>query len=51
MVPKTLPVKFTGAVLDPLHNTWLGTWSTVGVGLTTMVKVCDVPVQVMPALL
>ena len=51
IVPNTLPVKFTAAVLDPLHTAWLATGLTVGVGLTTIVNVCDVPVQVMPALL
>lgn len=50
MVPNTDPVKLTAAVADPTHNTWLATGLTVGVGLTVMVKVCDVPVQVMPAL-
>ena len=51
MVPNTDPVKLTAAVADPTHNTWLATGLTVGVGLTTIVKVCDVPVQVMPPLL
>ena len=50
MVPNTPPVKLTAAVADPTHNTWLATGLTVGVGLTVMVKVCEVPVQVMPPL-
>lgn len=37
-------------VLPPAHTAWLATGFTVGVGLTTIVNVCDVPVQVMPAL-
>ena len=49
-MPTTEPVKFTGAVVAPWHNTWLAGWLTVGVGLTTIVNVCGAPVQVMPAL-
>lgn len=51
MVPNTLPVKLTAAVADPTHSVWLATGFTVGVGLTTITKVCDAPVQVMPPLL
>ncbi len=49
-VPGTLPLKLMAAVLDPLHNTWLVTGFTFGVGLTVMVNVIGVPVQVMPPL-
>lgn len=49
-MPNTLPVKLTAAVADPTQSTWLATGLTVGVGLTTMIKVCEAPVQVMPAL-
>lgn len=36
------------AVVDaPLHNTWLGTASTVAVGLTVMVKLIGVPTHVL----
>ena len=49
MVPKTLPIKFTAAVDDPTHKTWFATGLTVGVGLTVIVKLCAVPVQVIPA--
>ena len=35
---------------SPLHNTWLGTLFTVGIGFTTTVAVTGVPVQVTPAL-
>lgn len=38
------------AVLLPLHKVWLATWFTVGVGFTVIVKVCELPVQVIPAL-
>jgi hypothetical protein len=38
-VPGTDPLKFTAAVGDPLHTTWLLTGSTVGIGLTVTVKV------------
>jgi hypothetical protein len=34
-----------------LQTTWLGTAVTVAVGLTVIVKVAGVPVQVVPALL
>ena len=49
-VPATAPVKFTAAVAVLLHTTWLATAFTVGIGLTVMVNVCGVPVQVPPAL-
>ena len=49
-VPATVPVKFTGAVGEPLHNTWLPGCPTVGVGFTVIVKVIDGPVQVTPPL-
>lgn len=49
-VPGTAPVKFTAAVLAPLHNTCGNTAFTVGIGFTVMVNVCDVPVQVPPLL-
>ena len=49
-VPATAPVKLTAAVADPLHNTCGNTAFTVGIGLTVMVNVIDVPVQVPPAL-
>lgn len=47
-VPATVPVKFTAAVLDPLQSTWFATAATVGVGLTVIVKVIDVPTQLIP---
>ena len=50
MVPNTDPVKLTAVVADPTHSTWLATGFTVGVGLTVIVKVCVVPVQVIPPL-
>ena len=49
-VPAAVPVNVTGAVGDPLHNTWLAGWATVGVGFTVIVNVIDGPVQVTPAL-
>ena len=48
-VPGTVPPKLTAAVEEPWHNVWLATAFTVGVGLTVMVKVFGVPVQVTPA--
>ena len=36
------------AVADPLHNTWLATGFTAGIGFTVMVNVTGVPVQVTP---
>ena len=46
-------VKLTGAVLDPLHSTWLpgSGGSIAGVGFTVIVKVFDGPVQPTPLLL
>ena len=41
----TDPVKVTAVVAEPLHNTWLGTAFTVGIGLTTTVAVIGVPGQ------
>ena len=49
-MPATAPVKFTGAVDAPWHNTWLAGWFTVGFGFTVMVKVMAGPVQLTPAL-
>lgn len=49
-VPATAPVKFTGAVDDPLHNTCGNTAFTVGIGFTVMVKLVDAPVQLPPPL-
>ena len=41
----TTPVKVTAVVAAPLHNTWLGTAFTVGVGFTSTVAVTGVPGQ------
>ena len=49
-MPANAPVKFTGAVEAPWHNTWLAGWFTVGFGFTVMVKVMAGPVQLTPAL-
>ena len=49
-VPATVPTKFTAVVLAPLQSTWFATEATVGVGLTVIVKLIDVPVQLMPPL-
>lgn len=49
-VPATGPVKFTAAVVAPLHNTCGATAFTLGIGFTVMVKLCGVPVQVPPLL-
>jgi hypothetical protein len=46
-VPLTAPVKFTAVVVAPLHNTWLDTVFTVGVGLTVISKVAELPVQLL----
>lgn len=43
-----LPVKFTGVVLSPLHQVWLGTVLTVGFGFTVIVNVRGVPGQLTP---
>ena len=40
-----LPVKFTASVVAPLHFVWSAGLSTVGVGLTVMVKETGVPGQ------
>ena len=50
VVPATAPVKFTAVVVAPLHNVWLATAFTVGVGFTVIVNVVGVPVQVTPLL-
>jgi hypothetical protein len=50
VVPATAPVKLTAAVADPLHNNWLATAFTVGVGFTVMVKLLVAPVQLTPPL-
>jgi hypothetical protein len=50
VVPATAPVKVTAVVVAPLHNVWLATAFTVGVGLTVIVNVIGVPVQVTPPL-
>jgi hypothetical protein len=44
-------VKFTGGIAAPLHTVWLLTGVIVGVGLTVMVNVVGVPVQVVEAAL
>ena len=49
-VPATAPLKLTAAVAVLLHTTWLDTAFTVGVGLTVIVNVIGVPVQVTPPL-
>ena len=47
MIPPLVgEVKLILAVGELLHTTWLATGSTTGVGLTVMVKLCGVPVQV-----
>ena len=38
-------IKLITAVGCPLHNTWLATGFTIGVGFTVMVKVTGVPTQ------
>ena len=50
IVPATAPLKLMAAVEAPLHNSWLLTALTVAVGLTVIVNVIGVPVQVVPAL-
>ena len=50
VVPATAPVKVIAVVVAPLHNVWLATAFTVGVGFTVMVNVIGVPVQVTPLL-
>jgi hypothetical protein len=41
-------LKVTAVVAVPLHTVWLLTALTDGVGLTVIVKLVDVPVQVTP---
>ena len=45
-------IKFTGVVADPLHTNWLPGYggSMIGNGLTVIVNVIGVPVQVTPPL-
>ena len=51
MVPPVVGlVKFTGAVISPLHTIWLGTGSTVANGFTSTVAVVVGPVHVVPPL-
>ena len=50
VVPATAPVKLTAVVAAPAHSVWLATAFTVGVGLTVIVNVIGVPVQVTPPL-
>ena len=45
VTPVMLPIKFTASVNVPLHPVWLPGLSTVGVGLTIMVKEVEAPVQ------
>ena len=49
-VPAREPVKLTAAVAVPLHIVWPETGSTVGSGLTVMVKVLGAPGQLTPLL-
>jgi hypothetical protein len=51
VVPATAPEKVIAVVVAPLHNAWLATVFTVGVGFTVIVNVTGVPVQVTPPLL
>ena len=44
-MPVTVPVKLTAAVAAPAHKVWLVTGSTVGIGVTVIVKVTGVPGQ------
>ena len=48
-VPATVPVKLT-EVVAPLQTIWFAGVFTTGVGFTVIVKVFDVPVQVVPPL-
>ena len=45
VLPATAPLNDTVVVAAPLHNVWLETEATVGVGLTVMLNVVDEPVQ------
>lgn len=49
-VPATGPAMVTAAVAVPLHTVWLAMAFTDGVGLTVIVNVIGVPVQVVPPL-
>ena len=42
-------MKFTDAVVSPLHNVWLAMVATVGVGSTVIVNVCAAPVHPLAA--
>ena len=48
--PVVVLLKLMAVVEDPLHTVWLATVFTVGIGLTVIVNVLPVPVQVVPAL-
>ena len=50
VVPATAPVKVIAVVVAPAQSVWLATAFTVGVGLTVIVKVTGVPVQLTPPL-
>ena len=45
LVPLTEPVKFTVPVAALLHKTWLAGCTTLGVGFTVIVKLCEGPGQ------
>ena len=49
-VPATGPVMATAVVAAPAHTVWFAIVFTAGVGLTVMVKLIGVPVQVVPPL-
>lgn len=49
VAPGTLPENVIAVVCVPAQRTWLATAFTVGVGLTVIVNVRTVPVQVTPA--
>lgn len=49
-VPATGPVMVTAVVAAPAHTVWLAIVFTAGVGLTVMVNVTGVPVQVVAPL-
>lgn len=49
-VPATGPAMVTAVVFVPLHTVWLAIALTDGVGLTVMVNVTGVPVQVVAPL-
>ena len=42
-----VPLNATAVVVALLHSVWLDTAVTEGVGLTVMVKLCGVPVQLL----